>query len=164
VLFHNLKGYDSHFIIRELTKKEHSYINKDGKEITTKVDVIANNSERYITFSFRKLQFLDTMAYLNSSLDKLVSTLFKSKGADGLKHTKQHLNADMFELAHRKGVFPYEYITNINVLNNTTLPSIDKFYSKLSEKGINDAEYEHANNVWKTGNMNTIRIITTFIE
>ena len=157
VYFHNLKGYDSHFIIRELTKKEHSYINKDGKEITTKVDVVANNSEKYITFSFRKLQFLDTMAYLNSSLDKLVSTLVKSKGSAGLPHTKKHLNNDMFQLAQRKGVFPYEYIKDIAVLNEQQLPSKDKFYSKLSEKGISNSEYEHAQKVWNTGKMTSIK-------
>lgn len=157
VFFHNLKGYDSHFIIREMNKKEHTYTNKQGKEVTTKVDVVANNSEKYITFSFRKLQFLDTMAFLNNSLDKLVSTLVKSKGGNALKHTKTHLNTEMFELAQRKGVFPYEYITNINILNYTELPSKEDFYSKLSEKGITDSEYKHAHNVWTTGKMETLK-------
>ena len=39
----------------------------------------------------------------------------------------------------------------------TSLPSQDKFYSKLSNEGISDADYGRACNVWNTFNMRTMR-------
>ena len=43
VIFHNLKGYDSHFIINELGE-----LIKKGEEIS--INVIAQNAEKYMTF------------------------------------------------------------------------------------------------------------------
>ena len=45
VIFHNLKGYDSHFIINELGE-----LIKKGEEIS--INVIAQNSEKYIHFLY----------------------------------------------------------------------------------------------------------------
>ena len=33
-------------------------------------------------------------------------------------------------------------------LNETSLPSKDKFYSNLYMSGVGDSEYDHACNVW----------------
>ena len=57
--FHNLKNYDSHLIIGKANENK-------------RIDVIAQNSEKFITFSFGSLQFKDSMAFLSASLDKLV--------------------------------------------------------------------------------------------
>ena len=46
-------------------------------------------------------------------------------------------------------IYPYEYMTNWDKLDEDRLPSMDKFYSKLNMSGINDKEYEHARKVWK---------------
>ena len=62
VFFHNLKGYDSHFIICNA----HEFQSKK------KIDVIAQNSERFIMFGFYNLQFKDSFSFLSSSLDRLV--------------------------------------------------------------------------------------------
>ena len=37
-----------------------------------RIDIIAQNSEKFITFSFGSLQFKNSMAFLSASLDKLV--------------------------------------------------------------------------------------------
>ena len=72
VVFHNLKGYDSHFIINELgelIKKEES---KDSKKEVIKVSVIAQNAEKYMAFYIGKhLAFIDSFAYMGSSLEKI---------------------------------------------------------------------------------------------
>ena len=64
VIFHNLKGYDSHLIFSELHK------------FYLKVDVIPNGLEKYMAFFLgRDLVFIDSMQFMNSSLDKLVKNL-----------------------------------------------------------------------------------------
>ena len=65
---HNLKGYDSHFIISEANKYE-------AKKITC----IAQNSEKFLAFGFNRFEFKDSMSFLGTSLEKLVK-LNKYKG------------------------------------------------------------------------------------
>ena len=61
VIFHNLNGFDSHLIFSELNKFD------------MKISVIPNGLEKYIAFFLSKeLVFIDSMQFLNSSLDKLV--------------------------------------------------------------------------------------------
>ena len=54
VIFHNLRGYDSHFIMQEIGEivKKHTYINKNGKETQMNINVIPNNMEKYMAFMF----------------------------------------------------------------------------------------------------------------
>ena len=64
VIFHNLRGYDSHLIFRELSKFD------------CRVGVIPNGLEKYMSFSLNKnIFFIDSMLFLNRSLDKLVKNL-----------------------------------------------------------------------------------------
>ena len=64
VIFHNLRGYDSHLIFNELDKFD------------VKTNVIPNGLEKYIAFFFNKnLVFIDNMQFMNSNLHKLVKYL-----------------------------------------------------------------------------------------
>ena len=64
VIFHNLKGYESHLIFSELNKFD------------AKISVIPNGLEKYMAFFLgRNLVFIDRMQFMNSSLDKLVKNL-----------------------------------------------------------------------------------------
>ena len=65
VFIHNCKGYDSHLIISSLI-----HFN-DIK----KIKVIPKTEEKYITFEFGKLKFVDSLSFMNKSLDKLVENL-----------------------------------------------------------------------------------------
>ena len=57
-------GYESHLIFRELNKFD------------VKIDAIPNGLEKNMTFSLSKnLVFIDSMQFMNSSLEKLVKTL-----------------------------------------------------------------------------------------
>ena len=91
VVFYNLKGYDSHFImyeLGELIKKgedipDNVYIkNKEGKMVKDEsvsrisVSVIAQNAEKYMAFYIGKhLSFIDSFAFMSSSLDELAGNL-----------------------------------------------------------------------------------------
>ena len=64
MIFHNLKGYDSHLIFSVLHK------------FNLKINVIPNGLEKYMAFFLNKnLVFIDSMQFVNSSLDKLVKNL-----------------------------------------------------------------------------------------
>ncbi|GMF41772.1 unnamed protein product [Phytophthora lilii] len=53
-----------------------------------------------------------------------------------------------------KGLFPYEYITAFNVLNQTTIPPKSAFDSKLRGTSITSDDYERVKFVWDYYEMN----------
>ena len=61
VVFHNLRGYDSHLLMQAISKVE------------GRVSCIPNNTEKYISFSLGQLRFIDSAQFLLASLDKLVA-------------------------------------------------------------------------------------------
>ena len=73
VVFHNLRGYDGHFIMQNIGKK----VNEKGN---LKIGAIPNNMEKYIGFTYGDhLTFIDSFQFMSSSFDKLVSNLPKEK-------------------------------------------------------------------------------------
>ena len=88
VIFHNLRGYDSHFIMQEIEAivKKHTYKNKKGEDKQMNINAIPNNTEKYLTFTLgNNLTFIDSFQFMSSSLDKLVSNLPK----EALEYTSQ---------------------------------------------------------------------------
>ena len=66
VIFQNLKNHDSNLIMQELAK------------FNLKINVILNQFEKYLNFSFNsKLNFIDSFQFLSSSLDSVVKNLNK---------------------------------------------------------------------------------------
>ena len=64
VIFQNLKSYDSHLIFSELNK------------FNVKISAIPNELGKYMAFFLNKnLVFIDSMQFMNSSLEKLVKNL-----------------------------------------------------------------------------------------
>ena len=61
VVFHNLRGYNAHHLMQKMSQQD--------KE----VKCIADNMEKYITFSVGGLRFIDSLNFLQGSLDSLVS-------------------------------------------------------------------------------------------
>lgn len=49
----------------------------------------------------------------------------------------------------KKGIYPYEYMDDVNRFDETQLPPKELFYSTLTEEYIKDDEYAHAQNVWQ---------------
>jgi hypothetical protein len=89
VYIHNLKGYDSHFLVPSLNK--YGYKHESSENITC----IPCNEEKYISFSKIikvdeytskkgidgiikfEIRFIDTLAFMASSLDSLTENLKK---------------------------------------------------------------------------------------
>ncbi|XP_043276076.1 uncharacterized protein [Venturia canescens] len=125
-VFHNLSGYDAHFIIKEV-----------ATAFEGKTDLLPITKEKF----------------LNTSLDKLASfltpdqlTVLKSEFRD----------TDNFNLLTRKGVFPYEYIDSFDRLEETALPPRESFYSSLTNSTVSENEYAHALTVWERFSTQTL--------
>ena len=82
VIFHNLRGYDSHLIIGEIAKFD------------VKVNIIPNRLEKYMAFTINSnLVFIDSMQSMNSSLDALVKNL----SDNDFKYLSQEFSGDLLE-------------------------------------------------------------------
>lgn len=144
IVFHNLSGYDSHFIIPELGRDKGA------------IDVLATSTEKFISFSKKvgkiKLRFVDSFRFMASSLEKLTANLQREHFIE----TQKIVASDHMDLVLRKGVYPYDYIDNPERFNETSLPPIEAFYSKLNDSNIDPEDYQHACQVWNELNMNTL--------
>ena len=134
VVFHNLRGYDAHHLMQAMS------------QLQKEVKCVANNMEKYITFSVGGLRFIDSLNVLQGSLDSLVSATPKdetliSKGSD---------------LLYKKGIYPYEFMDSWGRFCETKLPDKEKFYSKLNDEHITDEEYAHAQTVWEAFECKTL--------
>ena len=158
VIFHNLQSYDAHLFIKQLNS------------IPGKFTCIPSTEEKYITFSkiikvgeYKskngkivslnfEVRFIDSLKFLNLSLEKLAKNLDK-KDFINIKREFQRYT----ELVTKKGVYPYDYVDDLSKLEETQLPPIEEFYSKLDKKNIKEEDYYHAIRVWDVFNCKTIR-------
>ena len=88
-----MRGYDSHLIFNELDKFD------------VKISVIPNGLEKYMAFFLNKnLVFIDSMQFMNSSLDKLVKNLWD----EDFKYLVEEFGSKNLELFKQKDAYPYE--------------------------------------------------------
>ena len=154
VIFHNLRGYDSHFIMQEIGAivKEYEYTNKKGQKCQMNINAIPNNMEKYMAFMLgNHLTFLDSFQFMSSSLEKPVSNLPRKS----LKYTSQRFKGTKLDLMVRKGVYPYDYMDSFDKFNEK-LPTKEEFYSILNDEHISDEDYKHAQDVWNTFSINNM--------
>ncbi|EZA51362.1 hypothetical protein X777_10000 [Ooceraea biroi] len=145
VIFHNLSGYDAHFIIEDV-----------ANAFEGSVELLPLTKKRYIAFTKNvantedgcgtcvKLRFVDLYKFLSASLDTLASYLDKSHMRILLSEFLQHLSEEDFELLTRKGVFPYEYVDSAEKLLETRLPQRESFHSSLTGDTVSGDDYAHA--------------------
>ena len=155
VIFHNLHGYDSHFIMQQIGEiaKKHAYTNKKGEKQDLNINAIPNNMEKYMAFMLgNHLTFIDSFQFMSSSLDKLVSNLPK----EAFKYTSEEFIGMELSLMSQKGVYPYDHMDSFEKFDQTELPTKEQFYSILNDQHITNDEYNHAKKVWKTFNIKTM--------
>ena len=121
VIFHILKGYDSHLIFKELSKFD------------VRVSVIPNALDKYMAFTLNKnIVFIDSMLFMNSSLDKLVKNL----GDKDFKYLSDEFRDKKLELVKKQGIYPYEYFDSFKKFKEIKLHDVDKCFSSLKDCGI----------------------------
>ena len=166
VVIHNLTNYDAHLFVKHLGYSEGD------------ISCIANNDEKYISFSkqitvgtYKKsvinkegdiysvekpihhsIRFIDSFRFMSTSLSKLVNNLPETAFQNvGKYYTKEKL-----DLIKRKGVYPYEYMDSIKRFKETRLPPKESFYSSLNDEYISDEDYDHAKKVWDAFGMKSL--------
>ena len=130
---HNSSGFDTHLILSELPKHENVY----------KIKALPKNMEQFRCIEINKLCLYDSFQLLPDSLDKLVNNLKKSNHSfDILKQSNLAKNDVQFEMLTRKGVFPYEYASSLEKLQNSSYPDKQAFSSLLTNSEVDDTNYD----------------------
>ena len=140
IYFFNGMKYDNSILLKSLCD-----IYKD--EMT--LNCIGNSCESFkmTDFKFKKMKYsfklLDICNFVKGSLADLSKNLLDKDKII----TKKHF-PDNFELLKEKVYFPYEWLTNQNLLDKEFL-SIDKFYSSLKLQNITKEEYDKTLDIYK---------------
>ena len=122
-----------------------------------KIDVIPNGLEKYIAFILNEnLVFIDSMQFMNSSLEKLTDNDFK--------YLTQEFGFENLGLLKRKDAHPYEYMDSFERFSEKKLPD-KKCFSRSLKDGttddngkklnghISDEEYLTCIKIWNEFNM-----------
>ena len=122
VIFHSLRGYDSHLIFNELDKFD------------VNINVIPNGLEKCMAFFLNKnFVFIDSMQFMNFSLDKLIKDL----SDEDFKYLKEEFGSNNLELLKQKGAYSYEYINSFERFNEEKLPAKNIFIAlQKMEKSV----------------------------
>ena len=123
------------------------------------IRVIPNNMKKYVAFQLGKLRFLDSLQFFGprSSLHNLASILTE------FPHVQQHFSEvwsfnkpqDVNVLC-QKGEYPYSYIKNFSVFEETSLPPREAFHNDLTGEDLPQEKYEFAQRVWNTTGCQTL--------
>ena len=81
----------------------------------------------------RNLIFIDSMQFVNSSLDSLVKNL----SDNDFKYLSEEFSSDLLKLVKEKGVYPYEYMNSYKTFSEDKLPDRSKCFSSLKDECIN---------------------------
>ena len=125
VIFHNLRGYDTHFIMKE--------IGKIGKEKNLGINCIPNNMDRYMDFMLgNNLVFLDSFQFISCSLDRLAANLPDDK----YKYTLGVFKNEQLALVKKNGVYHYDFVDGFDKFGYKELPTKEELFSMLTQEGI----------------------------
>jgi|694.fasta_scaffold18803_9 hypothetical protein len=145
IFLHNGSKYDFHFIIRALDHKK-----------VDEIKILPYNGEHFRTIQIKGFKFLDSLAFLQASLSQLSNDLSKTDHSYNilkqtfLCKTKNKFDPLKFEMLLKKSYYPYEYCTDLKLMQNTKkLPKIKAFYSTLREESIDKKEHQVAQEVWR---------------
>ena len=142
VIFHNLRGYDSHFIMQEIGAivKNHTYKNNKGEEKQMDINAIPNNMEKYMAFMLgNHLTFIDSFQFMSSSLENLVKNMTKCGKCDTCnpgKCIKRSINSEGRIIQHKTSFPCGECINCKNSVKACITPNYDNLiYTSKKFKG-----------------------------
>ena len=87
-------------------------------------------------FLGRDLLFIDSMQFMNSSLDKLVKNL----SDEDFKYLVKEVSSENLEILKQKGAYPYEYMNSFKRFNKDKLCARKYFYSSAKDKKISKVD------------------------
>jgi hypothetical protein len=151
--FHNLTGYDGHHLLFHAPPET-------GKDFSG----ISLNSQKMLSFSLKKVEFKDSLAFLGAGVSALGKELRKDAEKNlpltmdsirGMLKERGVTDPDVVEEAlscvTRKGIWPYTWFTDRSKFAATELPPIDEF------ENLSESDYKHGQRVWRLFNCKTMR-------
>ena len=85
-------------------------------------------------FLGKNIVFIDSMQFMNSSLDKLVKNLVD----DDFKYLVKEFGHEYLEILKQKGAYPYEYMKSFERCNDEKLPARIYFLRSTKKGKIDD--------------------------
>ena len=113
-----------------------------------------------IFFKQKSLLFIDSIQFMNSSLEKLIKNLSDSD----FKYLTEEFGSKNLELLKKKDAYPYEYMDSFKRFDEEKLPDKECFYSSVKDGAtddngkkidghINDEDYLTCKKIWNESNM-----------
>ena len=80
--------------------------------------------------------FMDSMPFMNSSLNSLVKNL----SDNDFKYLSEEFSGESLELVKQKGVYPYEYMNSFKKFSENKLPDRSKCFISLKDECISEKD------------------------
>jgi hypothetical protein len=142
ILFHNGNKYYQHIIINAFA----SHANK------LNISCIATTDTNYFLIGV----IIDSYNLLATSLDTLTRNLSEC-GLDKFVNLRRNFpDDDKLEMLTHKAAFPYEFVDSFHKFNQTSIPTREQFYSKLTEQDITIEEYARVCQIWSDFDCQTL--------
>ena len=146
IFFHNLEGYDSHIFINKLINSK-----KDEK-----IHIIPHTNEKFMSFNYGKLKFLDSLKFLQHSLDECAQSL---KDKDFIFLKKEF--GDNYHLFTKKIAYSYDYFETLeDYEKDINLLKDDDYYSRLNCSIPDKIEIDRTKEIIKIFNIRNGRELT----
>jgi len=163
VVFHNGRGYDFYHILQGV---------KTRFNTIKKLEVVALNMEKFRSITIDTFRFIDSIQFVNGSLEKQVENLVKETPKKNIPVLFKPVLDYLYQLSKKvlgkstrsqrtswakktlpictgKGIYPYEWVDSYKKMEATSLPEQKDFFSELRNEGITDEEYKKARQAWK---------------
>ncbi|MCL6579441.1 MAG: hypothetical protein K6T73_08670 [Candidatus Bathyarchaeota archaeon] len=139
VFFHNLKGYDSHFIIKYALKKVKFW--KAIKPLGKSKEKLFAIKVPFHSYYGNGFYFLDSYSHLPFSLSQLVKdyvTEYRFKDFLPLNGEYKH-----------KEAYPYEWMDNFDKFETKEFPPREAFFNRLTSRNLPEQEYQEVKAIYE---------------
>ena len=110
------------------------------------MQVIPETIEKFKAVMTERLIFLDSFAFLPSSLEKLVDSL-KINGDSSFSRLKAEF-PELHEELTQKGIYFYNYASSYNIFYESRIPAKEMFDNKQTQSNITDEDYKSAQKIF----------------
>ena len=146
MVFHGLRNYDGHLLIKELA----NFVDK-----LSDIFIIPNTIEKFTAIYTKEFCFIDSSQHLPGSLETLVKDL-KDKGTQHFKHlADEYPNEEIRASLYKKGLYPYEYVSSFERFDDP-IPERADFKNSLNNTIPSEEEY---NDLLQTCNLLNIQTV-----
>ena len=146
VVFHGLRNYDGHFIIKALAK----FVDN-----LSDLHVLPHTIEKFTSIYTKEFTFIDSCQHLTGSLSKLVDDL-RNKGLDNFQHLiSEYPDPEIRRNLFKKGLYPYNYVSSFERFNES-IPQLKDFQNDITDTTPSVESYNELKETCRQLNITTI--------